>query len=134
MSDLILKSGVTLFLMATVRSGMILGLLVLWTALPTMRCLLPIGTLTPAERACCKSMAGHCGETPSSHPCCKKTVVSDQSAISQSAPRVTPIVLVHSGALTPWSVAPTTESRRLPGPLNGPSPPSLQSSSSILRI
>lgn len=43
---------------------------------PVLACLLPGEELSPAEKQCCREMAGQCGrvDMPSSHSCCKTVV------------------------------------------------------------
>ena len=43
---------------------------------PVLACLLPGEELSPAEKQCCREMAGQCdrAEMPSSHSCCKLVV------------------------------------------------------------
>ena len=43
---------------------------------PVLACLLPGEALSPAEKQCCREMAGQCGrvDIPSSHSCCKTVV------------------------------------------------------------
>src|SRR5215469_3797135 len=64
-------------------------LLVVWMAAPALRCLVPDQVLTPEERACCKAMAGHCGESSGSeHPCCKRTMSKAQPALATASTHI----------------------------------------------
>ena len=58
-----------------VQKVAVFALAVLFAALPVMACVVPNEAMTPAERECCKKMAGHCGDMgmAKSHPCCKVT-------------------------------------------------------------
>jgi hypothetical protein len=72
------------------RSSFKLGVSLLSLALlatPTMACLLPAASITPAEQECCKRMVGECGKAgmPQSHPCCQTTTVPDQFAAIKSS-------------------------------------------------
>jgi hypothetical protein len=51
----------------------------LWAAGPLLACL-PPATMTDAEMACCKNMAGHCDMGSGQHSCCKDTI--DRSSSS----------------------------------------------------
>lgn len=56
----------------------VFALAVLFAALPLMACVVPNEAMTPAERECCKKMAGQCGDMgmAKSHPCCQPTTTS----------------------------------------------------------
>ena len=66
-------------------------LVALLPAAPTMACLLPSGTLTTAERKCCRDMAGKCGSTgmSSSHSCCQQLASPDSSSFVASGSQQT---------------------------------------------
>jgi hypothetical protein len=77
-------------------------------ASPAMACLLPIAQLSQEEKACCRGMAGMCGEMGknSSHSCCVKAKANNPSYVVAKA----------SSTLTPqFSVIPfsCTASRRI---------------------
>lgn len=67
--------------MLKARSTLVILLLFMWMTAPALRCVLPNRFLTPEEQACCKAMAGHCGEM-GDHPCCKKVEGNTQPAIA----------------------------------------------------
>ena len=117
--------------MAYCRSGATIVLLLAWIAVPTLRCAVP-AELTPQERTCCKKMAGECGQMPSQHECCRKTVASPQNAVA--SPRaVAPVLDADIGVVltNPLSLLDVTA---LVAPASyGPSPPLLLSST-VLRI
>src|SRR5579872_7270509 len=116
--------------MAYCRSAVTIILLLAWIALPTLRCAVP-SELTPQERACCKRMAGECGQMPSRHECCKKTVASPQNAMA--SPRsTTPTLDTGMGAILTAPV-PTTLLQSITAALYGPSPPLLVNST-VLKI
>jgi len=58
-----------------IRKVGVFTLAVLFAGLPVMACVVPNATMTPAERDCCKKMAGQCGDMgmAKSHPCCQPT-------------------------------------------------------------
>ncbi|HWC15485.1 MAG TPA: hypothetical protein VG498_00635 [Terriglobales bacterium] len=118
--------------MVKARSTLVILLLFMWTTAPALRCVLPNQFLTPEEQACCKAMAGQCGEM-GNHPCCKKVEGNTQPAIAAmhtSAPRLV------AGAMLPV----LTERLVVPQLLLAvdaaiaPSPPSPTVSTAILRI
>ena len=57
-------------------------------ALPVMACVVPNGGMTPAERECCKRMAGQCGDRgmTNSHPCCQVTATPADFHALKTAP------------------------------------------------
>ena len=59
--------------MAKCRSMFVFVLVLAWTAIPALACL-PSATMTQAEMACCKKMAGDCHMGAGQHPCCKTKV------------------------------------------------------------
>ena len=61
-----------------IRKVGVFTLAVLFAGLPVMACVVPNATMTPAERDCCKKMAGQCGDMgmAKSHPCCQPTTTS----------------------------------------------------------
>ena len=78
----------------------ILSLLLLAT--PVMACLIPAPSMTAAERACCKRMAGECGKAgmPQSHPCCQTTTVPAHFAAIKSSSDVNSVQLAHAVTYT----------------------------------
>src|ERR1700722_8871914 len=56
-----------------VRAALLLSIVLMWVASPAIACVLPGATLTPAERECCRHMAGQCGRAsmPAGHSCCQ---------------------------------------------------------------
>src|SRR5579872_764800 len=117
--------------MAYCRSAAIVVLLLAWIAVPTLRCALP-AELTPQERACCKKMDGQCGQMPSQHECCRRTVASPQNAMASpraAAPLLDAAVgVVHSPSVSLVAAAPSAAPA-----VYGPSPPLLLGST-VLRI
>ena len=107
-------------------------LLFVWTALPVFACL-PNATMTQAEMACCKKMAGDCHMGAAAHPCCKTNVVRTTPAnFDRTATQIHPFVTATFLAVTSLpepilNVTSRTELRGLPPP----APPGL---SSVLRI
>jgi|SRR5579872_1100537 len=63
-------------MMKLVGKFLVIGLIAMMFAVPVMACLLPNAALSPQEKACCREMAGQCGDMgmSSSHSCCKSTV------------------------------------------------------------
>lgn len=83
----------------------IFGLAVLFAALPVMACAVPNAEMTPAERACCKKMAGQCGDMgmAKSHPCCQTTATpADFHALKTASSQLhrVSLVLFHELRLT----------------------------------
>ena len=74
-------------------------------ALPVMACVVPNGAMTPAERECCKKMAGQCGDMgmAKSHPCCQVTATpADFHALKTASSQLhhVSLVLFHALPLT----------------------------------
>jgi hypothetical protein len=74
---------------------------VLFAALPVMACAVPNAAMTPAERECCKKMAGRCGDMgmAKSHPCCQSTATpADFHALKTASSQLhhVSLVLFHS--------------------------------------
>src|SRR6266851_8380552 len=109
-------------------------------ALPVMACVLPDGAMTPAERECCKKMAGQCGDMgmSKSHPCCQVTATpADFHALKTASAQLdhVSLALLHALPLTSqadtysspaqwWSLVSRTHS-----------PPGLESvATTVLRI
>src|ERR1017187_1793539 len=83
----------------------VLAISVLFVALPVMACAVPNAAMTPAERACCKKMAGQCGDmgTAKSHPCCQSTATpADFHALKTASSQLHhgSVVLFHALRLT----------------------------------
>jgi hypothetical protein len=81
------------------------ALAIVFGALPVMACVVPNGAMTPAERECCKKMAGQCGDMgmAKSHPCCQVTATpADFHALktASSQLRHVSLVLCHALPLT----------------------------------
>lgn len=59
---------------------------VLLLGAPVLACLAPGEPLSPAEKECCKEMAGECGraDMPTSHSCCKPVVRPQHALISKT--------------------------------------------------
>ena len=88
-----------------VQKVAVFALAVLFAALPVMACVVPNEAMTPAERECCKKMAGHCGDMgmAKSHPCCKVTATpADFHALKTTASQLdhVSLVLFHALPLT----------------------------------
>lgn len=114
------------------RSSLIVAVLLLWTAMPALRCLIPDENLSAAERACCQRMAGECGQIPANHGCCRKTVSAPQLALSSSK-----VTLSVADAVLGTADTASSEQYRRPllfaiTELLDPSPP--PSASTVLRI
>src|SRR5690242_1774608 len=118
--------------MAKSRHMLIIALLVLWTATPTLRCLVPTETMTAEEHICCKKMAGECASMKSEHSCCKKTVVFSQDAVSTSVVRVNNPQAVVAEPLPIISNFVVAHFGSVLATIDGPSPP--LSASTVLRI
>jgi hypothetical protein len=75
--------------MARWRFVAVVGLLLIWTAIPALACL-PNTSMTQAEMACCKKMAGNCTMGTADHPCCKtlKSAPSQESTVARGAPPI----------------------------------------------
>ena len=79
-------------------------------ALPVMACVVPNGGMTPAERECCKRMAGQCGDMgmTNSHPCCQVTATpADFHALKTAPSQLHNVSLVLFHAL-PFTAQPDT--------------------------
>jgi hypothetical protein len=113
---------------------------VLFAALPVMACAVPNAAMTPAERECCKKMAGRCGDggMTKSHPCCQVTASSaDFHALKTPSSQLHHFSLVLSHTLPVTSQAEASGSRApwSSGVSCTHSPPGLGSTTTpILRI
>jgi hypothetical protein len=81
------------------------ALALMLAALPVAACVLPGAAMTSAERACCKKMAGQCGDMgmAKSHPCCKVTATPpDFHALKTASSQLdhVSLVLFHALPLT----------------------------------
>ena len=118
--------------MAKCRSMFAFVLVFTWTAIPALACL-PNATMTRAEMACCKKMAGDCHMGTGQHPCCKTkvepvTAQAPHRATVQIHPYIVAALLDMTPLLEPTiDRAGSSELRGLPPP----APPGLNS---VLRI
>src|SRR2546425_10533256 len=83
----------------------VFALAVLFAGLPVMACVVPNAAMTPAERECCKKMAGQCGDMgmAKSHPCCQVTATpADFHALKTASSQLhrVSLVLLHALPLT----------------------------------
>ena len=63
--------------MRVLRATFVGGLLVVFTATPSLACMKAFSQMSEAEMACCKKMAMDCGAMKNSdHPCCQQQTVS----------------------------------------------------------
>src|SRR5579885_3207202 len=71
---------------------LVAGLIAMMFAIPVMACVLPNAALTPEEKACCRQMAGQCGNMglSSSHSCCKSTLGYSVPFVVASRPGTAP--------------------------------------------
>jgi hypothetical protein len=119
------------------RAGalMMLVIVALWAATPTIACLVPMHQMTEAEHDCCLKMAQECGSSmiPSSHSCCqghqRDTAGGPVATYSPTRP--------FDVAIVPWIsillVSSPSVSLHLPA-LEAPPPVSSPGCGSILRI
>jgi hypothetical protein len=116
-----------------IRRLQILALVLLVAASPLLSCL-PTPSMTEAEMACCKKMAGNCDMGAGNHSCCKTTVNTPQltAAIAHN-PQVhrSPALVVLA---TVFAVPDTGLTSELVGVVPSPIPISPPGSQSILRI
>ncbi len=91
-------------LVKLLRTIGVYALAFLFGALPVMACVVPNGAMTPAERECCKKMAGQCGDMgmAKSHPCCQVTDTADFHALKTASSQLhhVSLVLFHALPLT----------------------------------
>jgi hypothetical protein len=119
--------------MVKYRSMFALILVFAWTAIPALACL-PNATMTQAEMACCKKMAGDCSMGAGQHPCCKtkaeqpRPVATLDRTATQIDLRV--VALLRDVSLEPERTLDWAGTRELRG-LPPPAPPGLNS---VLRI
>jgi hypothetical protein len=81
--------------MAKCRSTFVMVLIFAWTAIPALACL-PNATMTRAEMACCKDMAGDCHMGVGQHPCCETQVEQPTpvATLDRTATQIRPFVVV----------------------------------------
>jgi hypothetical protein len=104
---------------------------------PAMACLQPSVPMSEEENACCREMAGNCGEmgTNSTHSCCQTVVSRDEDGFATQAfaleHTLQTYIVVVAGNFDSPIVGPAKDSF-----LSGASPPGLPPSSQItvLRI
>jgi hypothetical protein len=110
----------------------ILALALLIATAPLLACL-PTPSMTDAEMACCKKMAGNCDMGTGNHSCCKTTINTPQlTAISQNPQIHQPDGLVAVATIFTDTInGLTSEVVRVVPSTTPISPPGLQS---ILRI
>jgi hypothetical protein len=65
---------------------------------PAMLCIVPDAPMSVSERACCRQMAGQCGQMdmPASHGCCQKSPAGTQPAILHAE-----LAVFHPATLSP---------------------------------
>jgi hypothetical protein len=119
--------------MAKCRSMFVFVLVLAWTAIPALACL-PSASMTQAEMACCKQMAGDCHMGAGQHPCCTTKVdrATPVATLDRTTTQINPHVIATSSEMTllpkpTLHRAATSELRGLPPP----TPPGLNS---VLRI
>ena|SRR5437660_5431451 len=117
----------------------VFALAVLFATLPVMACVLPDAAMTPAERECCKKMAGQCGDMgmAKSHPCCRVTATpGDFHALKTASSQLHhfSFVLFHALPLTSQANAYFSLAQWSSRVWCTHSPPGLDSATTILRI
>ena len=119
--------------MTKCRPVFVFCLLFLWTAIPALACL-PSATMTQAEVACCKKMAGDCRMGMGQHPCCKTKVerATPVATLDRSAIRIHPsfVAALLAVSFSPELTIERAGSNELRG-LPPPAPPALHP---VLRI
>jgi hypothetical protein len=135
--DSIVPFWVKLLNVNRLRTSVVLASVLLWALTPTVACLLPGFSPTPAEMECCQKMAQHCGssEMPASHACCTPSHQQETVVIHGQVS----LLLKHAvGALAPSLDAPVPDlssvSARLLLPGESPPIPLFPSSVAVLRI
>ncbi len=123
-----------------VQKFAVFALAVLFATLPVMACVLPDGAMTPAERECCKKMAGQCGDMgmTKSHPCCQVTATpADFHALKTASSQLhhVSLVLFHALPLTAQADSYFSLAQRSSRDSCTHSPPGLESlTTTVLRI
>jgi cytochrome c556 len=127
-------------LLKIMRRVAVFTLAVVLAALPVMACAVPAGAMTPAERDCCKKMAGQCGDMgmAKSHPCCKATATpADFHALKTASSQLhlVSIVLFHALPITSQTGAYVSLAQWSFRASGTHSPPGLESlTTTVLRI
>jgi|GEM_PF-5085008 len=125
--------------MKVLRQFALIVAILLPLVLPTMVCALPNANLSPAERACCRQMRGHCGSCAMTacHGCCQKEppIASNWNAAippsSANAPmNVSAIAASHLAVLLPLAITLSNSAQWQAHSLPQSPPPAI----SILRI
>ena len=118
--------------MACGRFVGVVGLLLLWTAMPALACL-PNASMTQPEMACCKKMAGNCTMGSAEHPCCKtvKSAPSQETSVGRSAAPIQGHAVTT--ALVSISANRLPQSQFVSGPKGLP-PPAPPGARTVLRI
>jgi hypothetical protein len=119
--------------MGRCRSMLVLVLVFAWTVNPALACL-PTATMTRAEMACCKKMAGDCQMGSGRHSCCKTKAeqATPVALLTSTSTQVRPQVIATllNVALLPQ---PTTYSADI-AEVRGLSPPAPPGLNPVLRI
>jgi hypothetical protein len=119
--------------MARCRSMLVFLLLFSWTAIPALACF-PNASMTQAEMACCKKMAGDCHRGAGAHPCCKTNVerTTSVATLDRTATQIHPFVVAIFSTVTtlPEPILNTISRPEFHG-LLPPAPPGLNP---VLRI
>jgi hypothetical protein len=69
------------------RRPILFALIMLLSTAPLLTCV-PVPSMTDAEMACCKKMAGNCDMGTGNHSCCKTTVSTPQLVAISHSPQV----------------------------------------------
>jgi hypothetical protein len=113
--------------MAKCRSTLAFVLIFIWTAIPALACL-PSSSMTQAEMACCKKMAGDCHMGAGQHPCCKTKVeqTTPVATLDRTSTQILPYFLatVVDVSILPEPMLDRADSSELRG-LPPPAPPGL---------
>jgi hypothetical protein len=118
--------------MAKCRSMLVFVLVLSWTAISALVCL-PNATMTQAEMACCKKMAGDCHMSAGEHPCCK-TKVEQPTPVGTPDRTTIHIQYVVTASSCVRLLAEPTLDRKSNRELRGLPPPAPPGLSSVLRI
>lgn len=127
----------TLMGMTRARALALLAIALLWAITPTMACVLPGATMTPAEHECCHRMAEQCGSSmmPASHSCCKAQAPTNTVLPqAQTAGPVRPLTVAVIPPAAFLAALPTLTLRSHLSFLHPPPPEPSPGCSSILRI
>jgi hypothetical protein len=119
--------------MAKCRSMLVFSLICLWAAIPALACL-PNSSMTQAEMACCKKMAGYCHMGVGQHPCCKTKIeqATPVATLDRTSTLIHPyfVATAFDVSILPEPMLDRADSRELRG-LPPPAPPGLNP---VLRI